>query len=78
VRIPPVVRRKALAAGHRAWLDGLPGTGLDPTAIWDWSVVERVSTGLVCATVGAAGRRAAPRGRRPHRGAARRARARAV
>jgi streptomycin 6-kinase len=24
VRIPPVVRRKALAAGHRAWLDGLP------------------------------------------------------
>jgi streptomycin 6-kinase len=27
-------------------------TGLDPSAIWEWSVVERVSTGLVCATVG--------------------------
>lgn len=27
-------------------------TGLDPTAIWEWGVVERVSTGLVCATVG--------------------------
>ncbi len=26
--------------------------GLDATAIWEWGVVERVSTGLVCATVG--------------------------
>jgi streptomycin 6-kinase len=27
-------------------------TGLDATAIWEWGVVERVSTGLVCTTVG--------------------------
>jgi streptomycin 6-kinase len=26
-------------------------TGLDPTAIWEWGVVERVSTGLVCAGI---------------------------
>jgi streptomycin 6-kinase len=27
-------------------------TGLDATAIWEWGVVERVSTGLVCAKIG--------------------------
>jgi streptomycin 6-kinase len=27
-------------------------TGLDPTSIWEWSVVERVSTGLLCTQVG--------------------------
>ena len=27
-------------------------TGLDATAIWEWGVVERVSTGLVAATIG--------------------------
>ena len=27
-------------------------TGLDPTAIWEWGVVERVSTGLLCTRVG--------------------------
>ena len=27
-------------------------TGLDATAIWEWGVVERVSTGLVCTTIG--------------------------
>ncbi|QYG91486.1 phosphotransferase [Iamia sp. SCSIO 61187] len=27
-------------------------TGLDPTAIWEWGVVERVSTGLVCTEIG--------------------------
>ncbi len=27
-------------------------TGLDATAIWEWGVVERVSTGLVCVEVG--------------------------
>ena len=27
-------------------------TGLDAAAIWEWSVVERVSTGLVCVTAG--------------------------
>jgi streptomycin 6-kinase len=26
-------------------------TGLDPTAIWEWGVVERVSTGLLCTRV---------------------------
>jgi streptomycin 6-kinase len=27
-------------------------SGLDPTAIWEWSVVERVSTGLACMSIG--------------------------
>jgi streptomycin 6-kinase len=27
-------------------------TGLDLTAIWEWGVVERVSTGLLCTQVG--------------------------
>jgi streptomycin 6-kinase len=27
-------------------------TGLDPTAIWEWGVAERVSTGLLCVRVG--------------------------
>lgn len=27
-------------------------TGLDPLAIWEWGVVERVSTGLICTQVG--------------------------
>ena len=27
-------------------------TGLDPTAIWEWGVAERVSTGLLCLAVG--------------------------
>jgi streptomycin 6-kinase len=27
-------------------------TGLDETAIWEWGVVERVSTGLICLSVG--------------------------
>jgi streptomycin 6-kinase len=31
------------------WLAGR--TGLDATAIWEWGVVERVSTGLVCTTI---------------------------
>ena len=26
--------------------------GLDATAIWEWGVIERVSTGLVCAGIG--------------------------
>ena len=26
-------------------------TGLDPQAIWEWGVVERVSTGLLCTAV---------------------------
>jgi streptomycin 6-kinase len=36
---------------HRArWLAAR--TGLDATAIWEWGVVERVSTGLVAASIG--------------------------
>ena len=27
-------------------------TGLDPTAIWEWGVVERVSTGLLLTQIG--------------------------
>lgn len=27
-------------------------SGLDPTAIWEWGVVERVSTGLLCTKIG--------------------------
>jgi streptomycin 6-kinase len=27
-------------------------TGLDATAIWEWGVVERVSTGLLCTSIG--------------------------
>lgn len=26
-------------------------TSLDPTAIWEWGVVERVSTGLLCTKI---------------------------
>jgi streptomycin 6-kinase len=32
------------------WLAGR--TGLDPTAIWEWGVIERVSTGLLATTIG--------------------------
>jgi streptomycin 6-kinase len=27
-------------------------TGLDETAIWEWGVIERVSTGLLCTKIG--------------------------
>ncbi|MDP2290133.1 MAG: hypothetical protein Q8M22_03030 [Actinomycetota bacterium] len=27
-------------------------TGLDATAIWEWGVIERVSTGLLCTQIG--------------------------
>jgi streptomycin 6-kinase len=33
-----------------AWLAAR--TGLDPTAIWEWGVVERISTGLLCTKIG--------------------------
>ena len=26
-------------------------TGLDPVAIWEWGVIERVSTGLLCTQI---------------------------
>ena len=44
-------------AAKAAWLvdpDGLVGDAeydLDATAIWDWSVIERVSTGLVATEI---------------------------
>ena len=37
MRIPPVVRRKALAAGHRAWIERLPA--LVRTLERQWSIV---------------------------------------
>jgi len=46
VLVPPVVRNKALAA----WL--ARRCGLDATAIWEWGVVERVSTGLLATRIG--------------------------
>lgn len=40
-------------AGPRHWAEHLAArTGLDPVAIEEWAVVERVSTGLVCTEVG--------------------------
>jgi streptomycin 6-kinase len=42
-----------LAGGsHRRAQDLAARTGLDATAIWEWGVVERVSTGLICLQVG--------------------------
>src|SRR5262249_61796226 len=38
------LRERARRLGHR--------TGLDPDAIWEWGVVERVSTGLLGTRVG--------------------------
>jgi streptomycin 6-kinase len=36
-------------AGRARWLAAL--TGLDPVAIWEWGVVERLSTGLLCTRI---------------------------
>jgi streptomycin 6-kinase len=37
--------------GERArWLAKV--TGLDPVAIWEWGVIERVSTGVLCTMIG--------------------------
>jgi streptomycin 6-kinase len=36
--------------GRASWL--AERTGLDATAIWEWGVVERVSTGLLATTIG--------------------------
>jgi hypothetical protein len=40
LRIPATVRAKAEAFGAAQWID------------WEWGVVERVSTGLVCTQIG--------------------------
>lgn len=37
------------ARERAAWL--AERTGLDATAIWEWGVVERVSTGLLCTRI---------------------------
>ena len=37
------------ARQRAAWLAGR--TGLDATAIWEWGVTERVSTGLLCTSI---------------------------
>ena len=39
-----------MATGMRArWL--AKRSGLDATAIWEWGVIERVSTGLLCTKI---------------------------
>jgi streptomycin 6-kinase len=38
------------ARGRAAWL--ARRTGLDPTAIWEWGTVERVTTGLLATRIG--------------------------
>jgi hypothetical protein len=64
--LPDGVRIKATAAGATGWLDDLPAivaslergrwlaqrTGRDETTIWEWGVVERMSTGLLCTQIG--------------------------
>ena len=41
-----------LEEGPRRRADRLAGwTGLDPRAVWEWGVLERVSTGLLCTAV---------------------------
>lgn len=41
---PEVLRDRCAGLARR--------TGLDPAAIWEWGVVERVATGLVCEQIG--------------------------
>jgi streptomycin 6-kinase len=49
MRADPV---ELLAGDPRDRVDYLVGlTGLDPIAIWEWGVVERLSTGLLCTQV---------------------------
>ena len=36
--------------GRSRWL--AERTGRDETAIWEWGVVERMSTGLLCTQIG--------------------------
>ncbi|MEM6497485.1 MAG: hypothetical protein AAF709_12255, partial [Pseudomonadota bacterium] len=42
----------AYSASWQAARDMAAATHSDPTAIWEWAVVERVSTGLVCFQIG--------------------------
>jgi len=50
MREDPVELLRADPYQRARWLAAR--TGLDATAIWEWGVVERVSTGLVCTTIG--------------------------
>jgi streptomycin 6-kinase len=49
MREDPVELLDGDAHGRAQWLAAR--TGLDATAIWDWGVVERVSTGLFCTRI---------------------------
>jgi streptomycin 6-kinase len=49
MREDPIELREGDPRDRAHWLAAR--TGLDATAIWEWGVVERVSTGLLCAQV---------------------------
>ncbi|MBK7126857.1 MAG: phosphotransferase [Dehalococcoidia bacterium] len=49
IREDPVLVGDPNPRSRARWLAGR--TGCDETAIWEWAVVERLSTGLVCATM---------------------------
>jgi streptomycin 6-kinase len=49
MREDPVELMAGDPRGRADWLAAR--TGRDPTAIWEWGVVERVSTGLVCTSI---------------------------
>ena len=49
MREDPIELRMGDPRERARWLGAR--TGLDPEAIWEWGVVERVSTGLLCAKV---------------------------
>ncbi len=50
MREDPVELMEGNPFDRASWLAAR--TGLDATAIWEWGVIERVSTGLVCAGIG--------------------------
>lgn len=50
MREDPVELLRDGARERARWLAAR--TGLDATAIWEWGVVERVSTGLICTSIG--------------------------
>lgn len=50
MREDPVELLRGDPFDRAAWLAAR--TGLDATAVWEWGVVERVSTGLLCTAVG--------------------------
>ena len=50
MREDPVELRHGDPVERARWLARC--CGLDATAIWEWGVVERVSTGLLCTKIG--------------------------